>query len=165
MILVTVGTSPFDFARLLREVDRLAMAGALSGVIAQTGRTRYAPLAFEARAFIPNAELRRLIAGAEFVISHGGCGTLEECLGLGKKVIVVPRQARFGENVDDNQLEIARHLGALDRAIPVEDVSTLADAVRRIREWRPKFRASDSWMSVRDSVEAFIRARAGHLSR
>jgi UDP-N-acetylglucosamine--N-acetylmuramyl-(pentapeptide) pyrophosphoryl-undecaprenol N-acetylglucosamine transferase len=44
---------------------------------------------------------------ANSVICHAGVGTIMTALQVGHTPVVVPRQARYGEHVDDHQLDIA----------------------------------------------------------
>lgn len=48
------------------------------------------------------------------LITHGGAGTMVNAVKRGKRVIVVPRLARYGEHVDDHQLELAKRLHGMN---------------------------------------------------
>lgn len=52
-------------------------------------------------------------------------------LQIGKTPIVVPRQHRFDEHVNDHQVEFARNVAErMGTIIPVEDISTLGDVIK-----------------------------------
>jgi UDP-N-acetylglucosamine transferase subunit ALG13 len=70
---------------------------------------------------------------ATVLIIHGGAGTVINAIHAGKVPIVVPRLARFGEHVDDHQLEFARALGAAGKVVVVEEVGDLPEAINAIR--------------------------------
>ena len=139
MILVTIGSSHFGFARLIVEVDRLAGVGVLADVVAQIGQTDYEPRHCFWQRFLTPAELQAHMHTADFVICHAGCGTLEEGLHLRKKMIVVPRLGRLEEAPDDHQLEIARLLAARNRILLANEVQELAARVRQVSDWTPSF--------------------------
>jgi len=139
MILVTIGSSHFGFARLIVEVDRLAGVGVLADVVAQIGQTDYEPRHCFWQRFLTPAELQAHMHQADFVICHAGCGTLEEGLHLRKKMIVVPRLGRLEEAPDDHQLEIARLLAARNRILLANEVQELAARVRQVSDWTPSF--------------------------
>ena len=62
---------------------------------------------------------------ADVVVTHAGVGSILTCLRLGRTPLVVPRQSRFGEHVDDHQVELTRALADDGKVIPVWDVADL----------------------------------------
>ena len=72
-----------------------------------------------------------------------------------KPVIVVPRLAKYGEHVDDHQLQIADSFQKLNFVIKCQDVSKLLEAITEARSH--KF---DRYISQRKkmtkTVELFI---------
>ena len=56
-------------------------------------------------------------------------------LQIGKTPIVVPRQHRFDEHVNDHQVEFARNVAErMGTIIPVEDISKLGDVIKNYDE-------------------------------
>ncbi len=122
-IFVTVGFAFQDFSRLIREMDAVA---AIPGnrVFMQIGSCRFVPRNAEYVRFCESTE--PFIAEADLVVSHGGM-TVLDALNAGKSVIAVPRLARYGEVMNDHQLEFVRRLedrpgvfAIYDRHIPAE---------------------------------------------
>lgn len=70
------------------------------------------------------AELRAAFRAADVVVVHAGVGAALEALDAGRRPLVVPRLKRFGEHVDDHQLEVAHELERRGLAI-VRDVEDL----------------------------------------
>jgi UDP-N-acetylglucosamine transferase subunit ALG13 len=95
-----------------------------------------------------------LMEKAEFVICHGGAATLDECLALRKKVIVVPRCAEYRENVDDHQSEIAEYLADMNRVLLARDLDELRGRLTEVANWNPVFAER---RSTRQDVAAAIR--------
>ena len=59
-------------------------------------------------------------------ITHGSPASFIMPLQIGKTPIVVPRQFRFDEHVNDHQVEFARNVAQrMGTIIPVEDIETL----------------------------------------
>ena len=113
---VTVGTmTDYFFPRLLESVH--ALLGPEVEVIWQTGATSVGDLPIEARPWLPAAELQDAMARADVVIGHCGVGTLTMAMAAGAYPVLVPREQRFGENVDDHQLELAELLTDRDLAV------------------------------------------------
>ena len=60
---------------------------------------------------------------ANIVITHGGTGAIIGAVKKGKKVIAVPRLAKYGEHVDDHQLQLIKKFD--DLADPRMNVSDM----------------------------------------
>ena len=121
MIFVTLGTHHDPFPRLIEGLQ------ALDGdeLVVQYGHSP-APLhAAETIQFLPFEELLEQIRTADTVVTHAGVGSILNCLRLGRTPLVVPRQSRFGEHVDDHQVELTRALADDGKVIPVWDVADL----------------------------------------
>ena len=109
MIFVTVGSQKFPFDRLIRQVDRMAEDRTITGeVVVQTGHSGYVPRFCRGRAFYDREEFGALLERCDILITHGGAGTMIDAIRRGKKIIAVPRLARYGEHVDDHQMELTQ---------------------------------------------------------
>ena len=96
-----------------------------------------------------------MIQRADIVITHGGTGAIIGAVKRGKKVIAVPRLARFGEHVDNHQLQIIRSFAELELILPCEDPSLLPQKLKDINEMN--FRAYKSnTQTIVDSIDAYI---------
>ena len=107
MIFITLGSQKFPFDRLLRAVDEQVEAGRIIGLIfAQIGASDYLPKHFEWQRYLSREDFAAQMHKADLVITHGGTGAIIGALKKGKRVIAVPRLARYGEHVDDHQLQL-----------------------------------------------------------
>lgn len=107
MIFVTVGSQKFQFNRLLKKIDELVTKGVITDrVFAQTGASDYKPKNYEYKDFLDREEFAKIMSECDIVITHGGTGAIIGAVKKGKKVIAVPRLAKYGEHVDDHQLQI-----------------------------------------------------------
>lgn len=120
VIVVSVGTDHHPFARLVGWSARWAVDHPECKVIIQRGTTP-APAGVESHELIPHDELRRLFRSARAVVSHGGPSTLMDARMAGRYPIVVPRDPKLGEHVDDHQLRFAEHMGRHHMAYPVNN--------------------------------------------
>lgn len=129
-VLVAVGTSDRPFDRLLRAVDRLCGGGALTlpGFV-QRGPRGYAPVHLPSAPLLPAPELEERVRRARLVICHAGAGLLGTCLRHGKRPVVLPREGRLGEHVDDHQLMLARALADAGQIHLAADEDALAPAI------------------------------------
>lgn len=131
MIFVSVGTHEAPFDRLLRAVDELQLD---EQIVVQHGPSRVrSERAVEAE-YLSFDEVVGYIREARAVITHAGVGSVMIALANGKRPIVMPRLRRFGEHVDDHQLELARRLEANGLVTLVEEPGALAEALARDAE-------------------------------
>ena len=103
MIFVTVGTHEQPFDRLLKKIDELKKNGIIQEkVIMQTGFSTYEPKYCEWSKLLPYKDMVQNVADARIVITHGGPASFIMPLQVGKIPIVVPRQKKFEEHVNDH---------------------------------------------------------------
>ena len=103
MIFVTVGSQKFPFNRLIEKVDQMAGEGVIrEEVLIQTGTSDYIPRHCRHRDFYDREEFKTMIDTCTVLITHGGVGTVIDAVKRGKKVVAVPRLARYGEHVDNH---------------------------------------------------------------
>lgn len=131
MIFVTVGTHEQPFNRLIKKVDELKRDGVIQeDVIMQTGFSTYEPKYCEWSKLIPYQQMIRNVEDARIVITHGGPASFIMPLQIGKVPIVVPRQHKFDEHVNDHQVEFARNVAErMGTIIPVEDIEKLEEVI------------------------------------
>ena len=127
MIFVTVGTHEQPFNRLVSYIDELKGAGTLrEDVFIQTGYSTYEPKYCRWSRLIPYEEMVKNVQEARIVITHGGPASFIMPLQMGKTPIVVPRQSRFGEHVNDHQVAFAKAMDQrMGTIIPVFDIGKL----------------------------------------
>jgi len=134
LIFVTVGTQKFPFDRLAEALDGHIAAGRIRDeVFAQIGYTAYRPRHYRAVRMLPPEEAEARLRGCSVLIAHGGTSTIVRALRLGKKVLVVPRQRRYGEHVDDHQLEIARLFEDMRMVECAYDTADIPEKLERLR--------------------------------
>ena len=79
--------------------------------------------------FLSFDELNDHVRQADTVITHAGVGSIMVALSQGKRPVVVPRLQRFGEAVDDHQVQVATQLDRSGRVRAVLDLADLGRAV------------------------------------
>ncbi len=130
MIFVTVGTHEQSYDRLVKKMDELVCDGVIKEeVFIQTGYTDYVPLYCKYKSMIGNDEMDEYAKYARIVITHGGPGSIMLPFQYDKMPIVVPRQHKFGEHVDDHQVKFTKKLEACNKVIAVYDIQTLKDKI------------------------------------
>lgn len=133
MIFVTVGTHEQPFNRLIKAIDELKRDGVITEeVIIQTGFSTYEPKYCQWSKLIPYQQMIKNVEDARIVITHGGPASFVMPLQIGKTPIVVPRQKKYDEHVNDHQVEFARNVAErMGTIIPVEDISDLGKIIKK----------------------------------
>ena len=131
MIFVTVGTHEQPFDRLIKCIDQMVADGKIKeDVIIQKGYTEYEPKNCESYKLIGYDDMKKYIADARIVVTHGGPASFVAPLSIGKIPIVVPRQYRYNEHVNDHQLEFAREIKKrMKNIIVAENEEEIIDSI------------------------------------
>jgi len=102
----TIGsTYPLD--RMTKALDELAKNKKYD-VFVQTGKGGYSPIKAKFAQMLEYGQFVKRLNWADVIVSHAGAGSIIDLIGLGKPIILFPRLKKFGEAVDDHQLEICK---------------------------------------------------------
>jgi UDP-N-acetylglucosamine transferase subunit ALG13 len=133
MIFITLGSQKFQFNRLIQTVDELVEKGIIKDdVFAQTGYSDYQPKNYPFKPFLDRDEFAEWESKADIVITHGGTGAIIGAVKKGKKVIAVPRLAKYGEHVDDHQLQLIEQFKNQNLICGVSDCAEISSALEYI---------------------------------
>lgn len=134
MIFVTVGTHEQQFNRLVECMDKYA-AEHDEEVIIQTGFSTYEPKVAKWSELYPYKTMLEMVAKARIVITHGGPSSFIMPLQIGKTPIVVPREKRYDEHVNDHQVKFCRQVAKImGTIIEIEDMSDLVRVLENYEE-------------------------------
>ena len=124
-IFITLGSQKFQFNRLLKAVDELCEKEIISAedVFAQIGYSDYCPRYYIYKKFLDRDEFANEMGKSDIVITHGGTGAIIGAVKKGKKVIAVPRLAKYGEHVDDHQLQLIEQFDDLNMIYSCTDLN------------------------------------------
>lgn len=158
MIFITLGSQKFQFNRLLVEIDRLVEEKKITEeVFAQIGYSDYNPQNYKYKDFLDRDEFSDFMNSCDKVITHGGTGAIIGAVKKGKKVIAIPRLARYGEHVDDHQLQIIKQFEKMNL---IDSVSCIGELEIKIHEIEKKtFR---EYKSNTNTIIASIRKFIGN---
>ena len=132
MIYVAVGTQKFQLNRLLKKLDDLIADGVIrEEVVAQIGYSDYQPQHYTFKDFFSKDEFNNNIEKCSLLITHSGVATIIAGLKCSKPVIVVPRLAKFGEHVDDHQMQIAESFSSQNYVMMCRENDDLAELVEQ----------------------------------
>ena len=126
---VTVGNATQPFDRLLRTVAELS-AKFPQPVIVQRGPSTISHRGWEVREFLRMDEFESLIEHSALLIMHAGAGSVIHAVRAGRLPIVMPRRAKYGEHVDDHQVEFATALSSTGHVLLAQDSSELSGSIQ-----------------------------------
>lgn len=130
MVFVTVGTHEQPFNRLIKEIDNLKAQGIINEpVFIQTGFSNYKPHYCNWQKFVSVNEMNSYMKKARIIICHGG-PTFLESLKLQKIPIVVPRQLKYNEHVNNHQVNFVRFIFNYNKnIIPIYNINSLKNVI------------------------------------
>lgn len=156
MIFVTLGSQKFQFNRLLIEIDRLIEDGKITEeVFAQTGYSDYEPRNYEYKNFLDRDEFANIMGKCDKVITHGGTGAIIGAIKNRKKVIAIPRLEKFGEHVDNHQLQITEQFKKMKFVESVNKIDEIENALEKINQIQFKNYVSNT-KNILENIERFI---------
>ena len=128
MVFITLGSQKFQFDRLLKKVDELIDEGVIEDeVVAQIGASEYMPRNYSYVRFMDRNQFAETMDRCTTVITHGGTGVIIGAVKKGKKVIAVPRLEKYGEHVDDHQLQLLHQFDDLQLICACYEVDQLGE--------------------------------------
>lgn len=134
MIFITLGSQKFQFNRLLKAVDELVEKKAIKDeIFAQIGYSDYYPKYFSYKRFLARNEFADMEGQCDILITHGGTGAIIGAVKKGKKVIAIPRLSKYGEHVDDHQLQIVKQFEEMNLIYACYDCTELGKALSDIQ--------------------------------
>ncbi|MDF9824974.1 UDP-N-acetylglucosamine transferase subunit ALG13 [Breznakia sp. PF5-3] len=139
MIFVTLGTQDKSFVRLLKEIDKLIDDGIINDeVVVQSGYTKYNSKNMKILDFIPFDEFNTYLEKSNYIITHGGVGSILTSITMDKKVIAVSRLKEFNEHENNHQVEIVSRFNDMRYILGCLQVKDINDAVLKIESFVPQ---------------------------
>ncbi len=152
MIFLTVGTLyPFD--RLVEFVDQAVETEYLRDkIFAQIGSAVHKPRNFESVASLERDVYERYFREASAIIGHAGMGTIALALRHRKPLLVVPREKKYGEHVNDHQVDTAEAFANQGHVLAASTQAEVAAKIVQLKSFVPKERHCN-----RKDIIAFIK--------
>ena len=133
MIFVCVGSRKYPFDRLFVKLDKMCETGQIKEeIFAQIGTSTYKPKRFKYKEFLSPEEFQEKINEADIVITHGASGSIMKALNAGKKVIAVTRLKKYGEHINDHQIQNNEAFASNKYVLAVYEMEELDKAIKKI---------------------------------
>lgn len=152
MIFVTLGTDEHDFKRLAEKMDEIAGETG-EKVVIQLGYTRFRPKNCEWFSFATSKRIRNLFEKSDVIVTHAGAGSIIKSLKYGKTPVIVPRMKRFGEHINDHQVDLADFLERKKIAVVVSDVKDLKRMISKVGKIRKRRVKKEIVESIKNFIE------------
>lgn len=150
MIFVTVGTHEQPFNRLIQKIDELVRDGEIKDdVFMQIGYSTYEPKYTKWEKVIGYETMEKFMNEASTIITHGGPSTYMQVLQKGKNPVVVPRQEKFGEHINDHQLWVSKQI--IGKGYPLiicEEVEDLLLEIEKSKKFENRLGSSHNSIFV-----------------
>ena len=139
MIFVTLGTQDKKFPRLIEAVEKQIEFGNIKDeVIVQSGCTEYKSNEMRIIDYMDSKMFEDYFNKADIVITHAGVGNIIYGLEQHKKMIVAARLAKYGEHVNDHQLQILEGFAKEGYILPLYDFDKLNEVIEQAKTFVPK---------------------------
>lgn len=143
MILVTVGTTPFD--SLIEYLDNMESS---EEIILQISKdANYKPKNKKYFEFINN--INDYYEEASLIITHAGAGSIYNLLEKNKKIIIVPNT----ERVDNHQLDITEYMNNKNYALTCYNFNSLEEMIKNINNYNLKRYEKDFFFKAKEISE------------
>jgi UDP-N-acetylglucosamine transferase subunit ALG13 len=156
IVFITLGSQKFQLNRLLQKVDELIEDGTVrDDVFAQIGYSSYVPKNFTYEKFLNQDKYKFHIDHSNIVITHGGTGAIISALKAGKKVLAVPRLVKYGEHVDNHQLQLLKQFEENGLICTCYEIENLKEAYLSLEKHQYTAYISNT-AAIINSIEKFL---------
>ena len=156
MIFMTVGTQ-FPFDRLVQAVDEvIGENGFNEKIFAQIGTTSYCPKNFESASEFEKSLFDKYFNEASGIISHAGMGTITMAREKKKPLLVMPRLRKYGEVVNNHQLDIAKRFEKLGYLLVAYGKEDLPEKMQQLKTFVPRERHTQP-EAVSERIAQFLK--------
>ena len=148
MIFVALGTQDKSFERLLKIIDENIQNKVINEeVIVQAGYTKYKSNNMKIFDYVSMDDFNKYINECSLFITHGGVGNILSALKVNKKIIAVPRLAKYKEHTNDHQLQIVNNFYEKAYILRLLENDDFKDVYEKSKTFVPK-----KWISNNENL-------------
>lgn len=156
MIFVILGTQDKPFTRLLESLEREIKKGNIKEkIIVQAGCTKYKSKYMKIYDYLDMKTFNKYISNSDYIITHGGVGSILDSIKKYKKVLVVPRQQKYDEHENDHQIQITERFTKMGYILPCMNTKEIALKIQELKEFKPKKFVSNNKKLI-NKIEEYI---------
>lgn len=155
MILVTLGTQTQKFERLLEAIENSNLNDEI--IVQAGGSSDFQSKKMQIMKFINYEEMNKLIEKADYIITHGGTGSIIMPLQKNKKVIACARLEKYGEHINNHQQELVSIFDEEGYILELHENEKLDYVVKKLKNWQPKKYISNTENFIKNLKEEIDR--------
>lgn len=155
MILVTLGTQTQKFERLLKAIEYSNINDEI--IVQAGGSSDFQSKKMQIMKFINYEEMNKLIEKADYIITHGGTGSIIMPLQKNKKVIACARLEKYGEHINNHQQELVSIFDEEGYILELHENEKLDVVVKKLKNWQPKKYISNTENFIKNLKEEIDR--------
>lgn len=156
---ISVGNANQPFKRIIEGVLRIS-SELPQPIVIQYGHTPFNGVNCISKQFIEMDEYNKYIADADLLILHAGAGAVISASQAGKIPVVMPRQKKYGEHIDDHQLELAHALAEVGKVVVAEEPEDLIIAIEEAKKRQSMAHSLKKRPPLVDSIYEILREYA-----
>lgn len=139
MIFVILGTQDKPFTRIIQSLEKeIKKNNIKEKVIVQAGCTKYDSKYLEIYDYLDMKTFNKYISSADYIITHGGVGSILDSLKKNKKVLVIPREKKYNEHENDHQIQITERFTKMGYILSCRNTSEISKKINQLKEFKPK---------------------------
>lgn len=139
MIFVILGTQDKPFTRIIKSLEKeIKKNNIKEKVIVQAGCTKYDSKYLEIYDYLDMKTFNKYISSADYIITHGGVGSILDSLKKNKKVLVIPREKKYNEHENDHQIQITERFTKMGYILSCRNTSEISKKINQLKEFKPK---------------------------
>ena len=134
-LFVALGTQKFPFDRLVNRLNQLVSEGLYNkeDIVIQSMKFGKVLPVFTHYETIPVEQFNEFMDEAEVIITHSGVNSILTGMARKKPLVIVPRMCKYGEHVDDHQLEIAKVMEEKYHVLVARDLTDLGGYIQKAK--------------------------------
>lgn len=165
MIFITTGSRSFQFDRLLKAVDEAISKGKITDdVFAQVGASNYKIQNFKSVEYLDHVEFNKNMRECDIVLTHGGTGVIVNAVKMGKRVVAIPRLAKYQEAVDDHQIQLVQAFEKMNMVTACYNCNDIGHAIKLAKDKVVEPYVSNT-QNIIDSIDQFISQKPSDKNR
>lgn len=130
---ISLGNSKQSFVRLIESIQSV-IPDLPKPILIQHGHTPCLSKQMDTKDFISMDTFVNCIQRAKIIILHAGAGSVLHAIREKKWPIIMPREGRLKEHVNNHQIDFAKALHELGKAIMVTNSIEMKEAIHKVEE-------------------------------
>ena len=130
--------------RLITAVDDYLSTHPEASGTGQIGNTELKPAHLNAHSHFTPGQFRRELQQADVFVSHAGMGNLMLARELAKPIVIMAREHRYGEHINDHQFDTLQAFADRDFVFCVAPGQKVDVAIDAAASWRPREQTTDA---------------------